>query len=1086
MSRRLRILLPLLIGLMVSLTLVIAVFGATGTVKFIDPTDSSKDLNWARQGGQIGLQVTDSDLNVAVKRVLLPIDMTVNAATADTTKGSATVVLSPSTTISPTATTTAAVISPGDTVLIGNGTVRKVISASDTTGQIVLNKPLTFSGSAFTISKVTLSNASADNCPDCAAAQNIGTIGAGNQIFTLNAAPVIDSGEQTNPMSLVNRFSNNADTIVSPFDVALVSSTGTSITTAPVQAITASNGLVNVSGTGATGVYAMYWGSEPNDTGSAVTVTSQADPTGFTLVLNESGPTTGVFRLNILTTSGTSDANKNPPELKVAVNDVITLRYKDASPDQTVSATINVETTRPTLSNLSPSHDASTQSSRPEVEGDAIDTGSGVSKQTISVIFAVDDDGNGVIDTTKTPAEVNVDANGTITTITGGYHARQRLPASMAPLSNATIYWWLKATDAAGNVGVSDRQPTISGVADTCDVANFPSAGSLGGKNVNTTSDIAGCQPFSVNVDFNAPALSSAVTGSWWDTTKTTTDKTETDVTKAKNTSIRVDFSDNMDGTSFQTTDFKVDGITPLSVEWHSGRPQSVFLTTPALTPNARPKIELVGQVKDAAGNPTSSGVISSAADGIAPSLTVTITGAGGSRPVTTDQVTISIVADEDVAQPNVSVAKIGNHTATSALGTPIALVPILKSAKTYEATFTGTLPGLYNVYVTARDATASNQGGAGVNVGPINITSGTEALLFEIDTGIPTPVIGPVTVNNPAIPLTIDFSSEATEYGLDSGFAFTTNPANVVFSQDTHATTTIISATLDGTDITGTLVTTDDKIFRHSLANITTGSHAVVVTAKDAAGNQLQFTGSFNVTNLAPTVVAGPNVAINEGSTLTLTQTTFTDPNSSDTHTAVIDWGDGSTSTATITGSATSGSVTASHLYTDDGDSPYTVTVTVTDNLTASHTDSFQLVVNNVNPTLTAGSDQTINKGATLSLAPATFGDVGSLDTHSAVVVWGDGVHETVAVNQSAGTISGSHVYNVDGTFYPTIVVVDDDGGLIVGSFKATVGTGGPLPTLPNTTFGAMAVLTVAFIILVVWRRRQSTRPDGGPASRI
>ena len=121
------------------------------------------------------------------------------------------------------------------------------------------------------------------------------------------------------------------------------------------------------------------------------------------------------------------------------------------------------------------------------------------------------------------------------------------------------------------------------------------------------------------------------------------------------------------------------------------------------------------------------------------------------------------------------------------------------------------------------------------------------------------------------------------------------------------------------------------------------------------------------------------------------------------------------------------------------------------------------------------------MDKGETL-----TLGDVGILDTHSAVVIWGDGVHETEAVNQSAGTISGSHVYNADRVFYSTIVVVDDDGGLVAGLFKATVGTGNHLITLPNATFGAMALLTAAFIILVVWRRRQSARSDGRPTNQV
>ncbi|MDP6455240.1 MAG: PKD domain-containing protein [SAR202 cluster bacterium] len=1084
MSRRLKFLTSTLIGLMASLLLVVGVFSAAGSVEFIDPTDSNKDLTWARQGGQVGLQVTDSDLNVAVKRVLLPVDMVDNAATATTIKGSSTVTLSATSTISPTATTNTSIIGPGDTVLIGGETVRKVVTASTSPSHIVLNKPMLDTGIAFTISKVTTTIASANLCPNCAAAQKVIIVGTGNQIFVLNASPVIDSGSQSNPINLATRLIHNADTVVNHNDVSLVNANGTASATTFVQAVTASNGLVNVSNTVSnSSLYVMYWGSEANQTGSAVTVASQADPTGISVTLSESGPSTGIFRLNILATSSTSDASANPPFLKVAQNDVISLRYVDATPLQLTSASINVETTEPVFSNLSPSDGVPTQSARPEVEGDVTDADSGVSNTSVAIIFAIDDDGDGDIDSSKPAQEVNVSANGTITSVTGGYHAKQRLPASMAPSSNATIYWWLKAKDVAGNTSISDRQPTISGFADVCRESHFPATASMVGINVGISASVAGCQPFSVKVDFTVPALASAVTGSWWDASKTTTDKTESDVAKSKNTSIRVDFTDNMDGTTIQVTDFKVDGVAPFASDWHSGRPQSVFLTVPALAANGRPKIDVVGEVRDAAGNPSSSSSLAAASDGIAPTMTVSVTGTGGSRPVTTGQATIKIVSDEGIMTPAVTVAKVGNHDATAALSTPTMVLAILKTANTHEATFTGSIPGLYNVYVTGRDLTASNMGTTGSNSGPIDITSGTEAVLFEVDTGIPAPTIALANPADPTSDLIIDLSDEAKEYGLDNSNSPTTNPASVVASHDTHATTSIIAATLDGADIKATLTTTDEKIYRHKPSGLTVGTHTVLVTARDAAGNQKSFSASFTTSNLAPVVEAGPNITINEGSTLTLAQSTFSDPNTSDTHTAIVDWGDGTTSTATVTESATSGSVTASHVYPDDEDSPFTVKVTVTDNLGAPHTDSFQLVVNNVNPTLAAGADQTINKGATLTLAPATFADVGTLDTHSAVIIWGDGVHETVAVNQSSGTVSGSHKYNADGTFYPTIVVVDDDGGLVVGSFKATVGTGGPLPTLPNSTFGALALLTSAFIILVVWRRRQSRSRDGEPA---
>jgi|GEM_PF-4273894 len=56
-------------------------------------------------------------------------------------------------------------------------------------------------------------------------------------------------------------------------------------------------------------------------------------------------------------------------------------------------------------------------------------------------LFAVDGDGDGDIDLTKPPQEVSVSTNGTLTTVTSLWHTRQQLPSSLAPTSNATVYW---------------------------------------------------------------------------------------------------------------------------------------------------------------------------------------------------------------------------------------------------------------------------------------------------------------------------------------------------------------------------------------------------------------------------------------------------------------------------------------------------------------------------------------------------------------------------------------------------------------------------------------------------------------------
>ncbi len=104
-------------------------------------------------------------------------------------------------------------------------------------------------------------------------------------------------------------------------------------------------------------VRVAYWGAVVNNTGfgddSTVTVKSQADPTGISITLMETGADTGVFR-GIVATNGAnagdaSDADTSPyPTLKVGKNDVIRVTYSDASPRRTVSATLPVATTTPT------------------------------------------------------------------------------------------------------------------------------------------------------------------------------------------------------------------------------------------------------------------------------------------------------------------------------------------------------------------------------------------------------------------------------------------------------------------------------------------------------------------------------------------------------------------------------------------------------------------------------------------------------------------------------------------------------------------------------------------------------------------
>ena len=851
--------LPLVLfaAVLVSLVFIIPVFSATGTVRFVDSADTAKDQTFARQGGNILLEVKDADLNIPIKRVLLPVDMTPHENTANVVAASATFTMSAISSLSSTASTMDGILSPGDTIVIGSDTVRKITSVATTTGVVVVNKAFTSASSAAAVNKLKqriLTKASFDNCPDCAAAERIEIAANTTPFIVLTGVPVADSGKSGTPIDVGTRFATtNADTIINAKDLFLADHAGNPIPSTTVTFVTGSTGLINITHTGGNNfpVYAIYWGGAVNDSGTAVKATSNSDPTGITVALIETGPSTAIFRLSILATSSASDATANPPELQVGANDTVTLKYTDASPAATISKAITVETTAPVFSNLLPAAGTAGQASRPVVEADITDGDSGVKDTLVRIIFAIDSDGDGDIDNAQAPQDNDVKGSGDLTPITAGFHAKLRLPNDMAPSTDATIYWWVKSTDIAGNVGISDRQVTIGSVNDSCDSDAFStgltggSVGNLVGKKPGTTTDINGCQPFSIKVDFGAPTIitGGAKTGPWWDTDKTTTDKTESDVTKAKNTSILVTFSEDLDGTTVQTSDFRVAGIAPANAEWFSGAKSSVFLTVSALAADARPKVELVSEVKDVAGNIQTTGSVDLATDAISPTITITLTGTGaGDRPVTKDKMTVKIVTNEDVGQPFVNVRKVSDETLVgdSQLGATTTPTAVLKSARTYEAEITITAAGLYNVYVRANDATAQNTGTAGKDGSAVlSIKPDTSAILFEVDTALAAPAIGPSSTDDPDTFISIEFTDEGTEYKSGSAGAA---------DFDLHNTVTITSATLDAVDITP-LASTDDKKFLYKASDLAEGDHTVKVKAKDVAGNEKEFTGTIKVT---------------------------------------------------------------------------------------------------------------------------------------------------------------------------------------------------------------------------------------------
>ncbi len=123
-------------------------------------------------------------------------------------------------------------------------------------------------------------------------------------------------------------------------------------------------------------------------------------------------------------------------------------------------------------------------------------------------------------------------------------------------------------------------------------------------------------------------------------------------------------------------------------------------------------------------------------------------------------------------------------------------------------------------------------------------------------------------------------------------------------------------------------------------------GVFPVTLRVTDVDGNSDTDSSTVTVLNAPPSVNAGPDQTAFEDEETSLAGAVYTDPGVLDTHTATIDWGDGTPATpgVVVPGAPGSGSVTGSHTYPDPG--VYTVTVTVTDSDGASDSDTKTITV--------------------------------------------------------------------------------------------------------------------------------------------
>lgn len=221
-------------------------------------------------------------------------------------------------------------------------------------------------------------------------------------------------------------------------------------------------------------------------------------------------------------------------------------------------------------------------------------------------------------------------------------------------------------------------------------------------------------------------------------------------------------------------------------------------------------------------------------------------------------------------------------------------------------------------------------------------------------------------------------------------------------------------------------------------------GSASVTVRARilDQDGGFTEYTSELAVRNLPAAIgaISAPGAALQVNTSATVTAT-FVDAGVADSHTAMIDWGDGNVSTATVTENMGAGSVAGSHAYALPG--LYTVSIALTDKDGATSVASHQSIVV-VDPS--AGSLD--GKGAFASTSGAMPGSAntagvatlqikadykklaltgamtfefaaGKLQFHSGALEW-------MVIKGDTATLRGTGTVNGKGNYGFTVTVID------------------------------------------------------------
>ena len=564
-------------------------------------------------------------------------------------------------------------------------------------------------------------------------------------------------------------------------------------------------------------------------------------------------------------TGDASAAGANGDGVWIEDGDTVRVAYLNEDGDVIDSDTVTADTVSPTISDISPADGSVRNTTHPTITFNVTDIGSKISSGDAITIEVGGKEAGIVRSVAYQPIS---DGFRAIFATNKDWTAQVNFDVPDSDTDGFT--WKITAYDVAGNMAVETDSAEVSG--DTLDL----------------------------RIDTNTPEMTGAVTGTAWDTSGSTPEEAD-----GVNTAVKVTFSEIMDPASVDASDFTVDDDQPSAVavgtevDDDNDFRMHVYLTVDELEPDAKPDVQIVGEIEDVAGNELDiEEELDSqrmAADKLSPAITVTVSTV---LLVEDDEIKVTIDSNEKLSTSTGVAASVQGPAGATENGrmntnSPRPMVHE-GTGKDPVSASTGST-GMYGVSVNAEDVARNSsnnltevtdeevtEGGAMLTLanGPIGdanfdgmldgddvmvMIGDDAATVMSVDASARTVGISPALGDGQTAMVTYHYVEDDTFEIDNSAPTVVITPADeaevqeaetifvsLKFDEDEYPDDGFTSVTLtqaeienpDGstTDLmaAGSFVSSDNIEFIWSAPDLALGDYTLTVMAEDAAGNEM------------------------------------------------------------------------------------------------------------------------------------------------------------------------------------------------------------------------------------------------------